>query len=66
MAHRMNDIPRVLVALTGRLTTRKGQGLVEYGLILAAVAIAVVLALTALSGQLNAVFSSVVTALQGL
>jgi pilus assembly protein Flp/PilA len=38
---------------------QRGQGLVEYGLILVLVSVVVVVALTALSGQLNAVFTSI-------
>jgi pilus assembly protein Flp/PilA len=36
-----------------------GQGMVEYGLIIALVAIAVILALTALGGGLEGIFESV-------
>ena len=38
---------------------QRGQGLVEYGLILVLVSIVVVVALTALSGQLNTVFDTI-------
>jgi pilus assembly protein Flp/PilA len=38
---------------------QRGQGLVEYGLILVIVSIVVVVALTALSGQLNTVFDTI-------
>jgi pilus assembly protein Flp/PilA len=38
---------------------QQGQGLVEYGLILVLVSVVVVVALTALSGQLNNVFDSI-------
>ncbi|TMC02978.1 MAG: Flp family type IVb pilin [Chloroflexi bacterium] len=38
---------------------QRGQGLVEYGLILVLVSIVVVVALTALSGQLNTVFDAI-------
>jgi pilus assembly protein Flp/PilA len=43
---------------------QRGQGLVEYALILLLVAIAVVVALTAVGGTIPALFNSVVTALQ--
>ena len=36
-----------------------GQGMVEYGLILALVAVAVIVALTALGGNLNTLFNNV-------
>ncbi len=42
-----------------RLLGTRGQGMVEYGLILLLVAIAVVVALTAVSGKLATVFNSV-------
>jgi Flp pilus assembly pilin Flp len=66
MAQRSNDMAHRLVTPIRRLGTQKGHGLVEYGLILAAVSIAVVAALLALGGQIGAVVSSVTTALQGL
>jgi len=40
-------------------TTRNGQTLVEYGLILALVALVTVVAVTALGGQLKNLFSKV-------
>ena len=42
---------------------RKGQGLVEYGLILVLIAIAVVLILTLVGSQINNTFSRVGSAL---
>ncbi len=42
-----------------RVRSQRGQGLVEYGLILVLVSIAVVVALTALSGQLNTIFNTI-------
>jgi len=42
----------------------EGQGMAEYGLILALVAIAVIAALTALGGGINANFQGVTDALQ--
>lgn len=41
-----------------------GQGMVEYGLIIAAIAIAVIIALFALGPKIAAMFSSVATSLQ--
>jgi len=38
----------------------KGQGLVEYALILVLIAIVVIIALTALGGRVSQVFSSIV------
>ena len=40
--------------------SQSGQGLVEYALIIVLVAVGVVLALTALGGQLQTVFNSIV------
>ena len=42
-----------------------GQGMVEYGLIIALVAIAVILALTALGGGLKGKFNEIVSELGG-
>ena len=42
-----------------RLTAQEGQGLVEYALILILVAIAVVVALTALGGPIKSAFDTV-------
>lgn len=43
--------------------SEKGQGLIEYALILVLVAIVVIVILTALGGQVNNVFSTVNSAL---
>lgn len=43
--------------------SEEGQGLVEYALIIALVAILLVVALTTLNGQLSAVFSNISSAL---
>ncbi|MDR0533480.1 MAG: Flp family type IVb pilin [Verrucomicrobiales bacterium] len=45
------------------LKSKKGQTLVEYGLILALVAIVVIAVLTALGGKLTNIFNSVSTTL---
>ena len=51
--------------LVGRLQAREpGQGMVEYGLIIAAVAIAVIVALFALGPKIGSMFSSVGASLQ--
>ena len=44
----------------------KGQGMVEYGLIIALVAIAVIAAITALGGNLKNVFGIINENLQGV
>jgi pilus assembly protein Flp/PilA len=49
--------------LRGRMREQKGQGLVEYALIIVLVAIAVVVAITALGAQITKVFETVTTKL---
>jgi pilus assembly protein Flp/PilA len=49
----------LLLSLQSRLESReRGQGMVEYGLIIAAVAIAVIVALFALGPKISDMFSS--------
>jgi pilus assembly protein Flp/PilA len=53
----------------GRLASgpsQSGQGLVEYALIIVLVAIGVVLALTALGGQLQTIFNTIVNNLSSV
>jgi len=55
----------LLLALTRRVQrTEEGQGMVEYGLIIAAVAIAVIVALFALGPKIGSMFSSTAASLQ--
>jgi Flp pilus assembly pilin Flp len=58
------SIIRRLVRLSAQLGTDNGQGMVEYGLLLALVGVAVASAAFALSGQLSAVIDTVTTSLQ--
>ncbi len=51
--------------LKDRLHRQEGQGMVEYGLILVLVSIAVIGTLIALSGQLKTVFDNIVNGLAG-
>jgi len=44
---------------------KKGQGMVEYGLIIGLVAVAVIALLTTMGGRLQTLFQSIVTALTG-
>ena len=56
----MNDVAlRGMVTMQSITTRRKGQGMVEYGLIIALVAIVLVVALTALNGGLKSTFSKI-------
>lgn len=43
-----------------------GQGMVEYGLIIALVAVAAIIGLTAMGGQLNTFFDGIKTKLGGV
>ena len=47
------------------LPKEEGQGLVEYALIIVLVAIVVIVALTALGGQVSSVFESITNTLSG-
>ena len=46
------------------LNNEEGQGLAEYALIIVLVSIAVVVALTAVGGEINSTFNDIVTKLQ--
>ncbi len=46
-------------------STQRGQGMVEYALILVLVAVVVIVALTALGGQISSVFSHITSTLAG-
>ncbi|HXF60974.1 MAG TPA: Flp family type IVb pilin [Caldilineaceae bacterium] len=54
-----NWIALLKARLPFELENEEGQGMAEYGLILALIAIAVVLALTTLAGGLNTIFGDV-------
>jgi len=54
----------IYVRFLNKMKSRKGQTLVEYGLILALVAIVVIAVMTLLGGQLNNIFSKVTNALK--
>jgi pilus assembly protein Flp/PilA len=55
----INRIGSTIAERRDQADGQRGQGLVEYGLILVLVSIVVVVALTALSGQLNTVFDTI-------
>jgi pilus assembly protein Flp/PilA len=58
-------IKTFLVNMQSLLKGRKGQGMVEYGLLIGLIAVVVIGALTVLGPQVKALFNSVVTALGG-
>jgi pilus assembly protein Flp/PilA len=53
------------MTLDKMLRNQKGQGLTEYALIIALVAIVAVAALTLLGGQIDTIFGSITTELGG-
>ena len=46
--------------------SKKGQGMVEYGLIIGLIAVVVIVALTAVGGQLGTLFTTIKTKLTGV
>jgi pilus assembly protein Flp/PilA len=63
MLYLQTQIARQFAELKDRLHRQRGQGMVEYGLIIALVAIVLVAALTALNGGLQKVFNSITSTL---
>jgi pilus assembly protein Flp/PilA len=63
MLYLQTRIARHVAELKDRLHRQRGQGMVEYGLIIALVAIVLVAALTALNGGLQKVFNSITNTL---
>jgi pilus assembly protein Flp/PilA len=63
MLYLQTRIALQLAELKDRLRRQRGQGMVEYGLIIALVAIVLVAALTALNGGLQKVFNSITNTL---
>ena len=59
----MNYLTEMYVRFMNSMKSEKGQGLVEYALILVLVALAVILVLSYLSGGINSAFSKVNSAL---
>lgn len=56
---RFNTLATLVRDYLGWEDDEEGQGLVEYGLIIVLVSIVVVVALTAVGNQLNAVFNNI-------
>ena len=54
---------RALNMLNGRLRGQEGQALVEYALIISLIAVALIGALTFMSGQIDGIFSTIGNAL---
>ncbi|HEY7268717.1 MAG TPA: Flp family type IVb pilin [Dehalococcoidia bacterium] len=59
----LNDLMTRVIAMVTDAKDESGQTLVEYALIIALVSVTAVLALGALSGGINGVFSSITTSL---
>lgn len=56
---------KLMVKFQNMIRNEKGQGMVEYGLIIGLVAIVLILALGALSGGLKGIFNDITTAVGG-
>jgi pilus assembly protein Flp/PilA len=56
---------RALDVLNGRLRRQEGQALVEYALIVSLIAVALIGALTFMSGQIKVIFSDIGNHLPG-
>ena len=54
----MNTMMKVYLNMLNALTNEEGQGMAEYGLILALVAVVVIVALTTLGSQISSVMAS--------
>jgi pilus assembly protein Flp/PilA len=63
MLHLYTRVAWQVAEFKDRLRRQKGQGMVEYGLIIALVAIVLVAALTALNGGLKTVFGTITNTL---
>ena len=61
----MNWVDRAYLRVAAQLEQNRGQGLVEYALIIVLVAIVVIGALTALGGSVQTVFETIIGALGG-
>ena len=60
-----NRVHGAVGSLLAAMRTQRGQGMVEYGLILVLVAVAVIGTLLALSGQLGTVYNNITNGLAG-
>ncbi|MCX7773870.1 MAG: Flp family type IVb pilin [Clostridia bacterium] len=55
----------MMKALLATMKSQKGQGMVEYGLIIGLVAVVVIVALGLMSGSIQDIFGKITTALGG-
>ncbi len=53
-------------SLKRRMTKEEGQGMVEYGLIIAVIAVVVLIALTPVGTAVSDVFTSIVNSIRGV
>lgn len=59
-----NNFLKNYVKVKSFLGSRKGQAMTEYGLVIALIAVAAIIAITAMSGKLTALFSKITTSLE--
>lgn len=59
----MNKLSSVILSALSALRSKKGQGMVEYALILVLVSIVVIVLLLTMGNQIKNVFSNIVAAL---
>lgn len=61
----MMKMMEMMMVLKSMFANKKGQGMVEYGLIIGLVAVVIIGALTAMSGGLDGIFDQITVALGG-
>ena len=54
-----------ILTLKNKLSKKEGQGMVEYGLIIAVIAVVVLIALTPVGTAVSDVFTSIVNSIRG-
>lgn len=59
-------INRILNSLKAKLSKKEGQGMVEYGLIIAVIAVVVLVALTPVGSAIAAVFTNILNSIRGV
>jgi pilus assembly protein Flp/PilA len=58
-------MPAFFLSIQRLFRSRRGQGMVEYGLIIGLVAVGVIVVLGLMRGEIVAMFNAIVAALQG-